>query len=113
VATTKNDPPAQTKLWTLTKADWKSLIVGVYASLVAVLIVAVALIVTRHLGHIEVSAYWYLGFSVVGSILFALAWITRNVRWLTLLIRLVLGAGLAAIMVFGLLFILGEAAGTH
>jgi hypothetical protein len=110
---TKNDETAQTKLWALTKADWKSLIVGVYASLVTVLIVAVALIVTRHLGHIEVSAYWYLGFGVVGVILYALAWVTRNVKWLTFLIRLVLGAGLAAIMVLGLLFILGEAAGIH
>jgi hypothetical protein len=113
VATTTDDTSAQTKLWALTKADWKSLIVGVYSSLVTVLIVAVALIATRRLGHVEVSAHWYLGFSVVGLILLTLAWVTRGVKLLTNLIRLVLAAGLAVIVVLGLLFILGEAAGIH
>jgi hypothetical protein len=121
VAATTDSAPAQPGQtvkfsWKLNSADWQSLYVGVIASLVTVMIVAVALVATRHLGHIRLSALDILAISVGPAILAVFALLTNKVsrlKWLTVLILLVIGLDLVGIVGLGLLFIIGDAAGIH
>jgi hypothetical protein len=109
-------PPAPTGepfSWAPSKADWKSLIVGVIGSLVTVVIVAIALIVNRHLGTIRLSAVGYLAIAGCFAVLGTLASVTRKVRVLgTVLVLLFFGVFVLGV-VFALLLVVGQAAGIH
>jgi hypothetical protein len=104
-----------------TRADWRSLYVGVVGSLVTLLIVALALTVTRHLGHVRAPASFYLATSLGPLVLFLIAWRANKVgnrvsrlKWLKRLaglLVLIAALALAAILGLGVLFIIGEAAG--
>jgi hypothetical protein len=93
----------------------RGLIVGVIGGLLVVMIVALALIVNRHLGSIRTGAAFYLVIVVVVGVLALLSAVvkpdTKKVGWLSRPIRLILGVVLALIVVLGLLLFLGEAAG--
>jgi hypothetical protein len=83
---------------------------------VTVLIVALALIVRRHLGNIRGTAVFWLVISGGPCVLLVLAWLTSKVdrlKWLTVLILLILGLAVVGIVGLGLLLFLGEAAGIH
>jgi phage-related holin len=107
--------------WRFNKADWKSLFVGVIGSLVTLMIVALALTVTRHLGHVRAPTLFYIATTAGPSALFLLAWrankLGDKVSWLKWLKKLagalvlIAALALAAIVGFGLLILIGEAAG--
>jgi hypothetical protein len=106
-----DDKPPQPSFWAFTSADWKNLVVGLIGSLVTVVIVAVALIVNRHLGSIRLSAVTYLeivgGFAAVGILSFA----TKKVEALSRALLLLFFGAFALGVVFALFLVLGEAAG--
>jgi hypothetical protein len=110
----ENQP--QKSFWSsFTAADMRGLIVGVIGGLLVVMIVALALIVNRHLGSIRTSAAFY--FLIVGGVGFltllsvVVKPSTKMVGWLSKPIRLILGVVVTLIVVLGLLLFLGEAAG--
>jgi hypothetical protein len=98
--------------WDIRSADdIRNLLLGVIGGLLVVVIVALALIVNRHLGHLRGSAVFYLAISGGPAVLLLLAVVTNG--WLRKALRVLSGTAVALIVVLGLLLFLGEAAGIH
>jgi len=105
------DAGQQTSFWaSFTMEDMRSLIVGVIGGLLVVMIVALAFIVKRNLGHIRGSAAFYLVLSLSLALLGILSWRAPK-NWVRTAARLLLATVLGLIFVLGTLLFLGEAAG--
>ena len=81
-ATTENtqDRTRKPSCWAFTEADWKNLVVGVIGGLLVVMIVALALILNRHLGHLKGTAAFYLAICGGPTVLLILSVVIKGVR---------------------------------